>query len=622
MQRRSRAAALLAAAGLVAGLAGPVRASAQEPPSFGTVPPDPAAAPAAGTRAAPTFTQDWTRDVVVGKTISQSSPVVVDNLGNPFVAVGDEGGNLRAFDLDSGSSLPGWSSINVVKPVRAPLSTDGKYVYVPVGQDGKDRYPQYRKYAASGALAFNSNTGTNLNLAGGFLLSGLSIARVDNLIRGFGGSSGHWVYGVDANNRGAQMWGFRNADSTMATPALADLYGAGRPAVITSNDTSAEFAGDRNGGILRILTDKGKQICTATQLVSGNTYASSGYNNSSPAVAEVGGQPLIVFGSTGPTQFGVGANQLVAYDSGCAFKWATGDLGGRALASPTFADVLGTGKPQLLMLIAVKNGTATYPRVFVIDPATGRSLANTGTALAPYGASIAYTQATSLVTADFDEDGAQDIVVPAKQGQFLVLDGTDRSVLATIPTNMVAQNTPVITEEGNGLRVTVAGYGVRSGKGTGIVSSYTTSTGDLGRIGWSKFGNGPGLTGLQGTLEGPYNQVIESQFLKAGGTVRSANGAYTGTMQQDGNFVIRSSTGSVRFQTRTSTPGSYVALRNDGNLQILGPDLSVKWQSGVTGVGFERMVLGGDGVLKVYTGTWSGTRRLNTTKSIWSSAGR
>lgn len=608
MIRRPSIVALLLAVGFVAaqpwveGAAG-----AQEAPD-----PDPAPV----TAAAPvSFTLDWSRNTVSGVPISTSSPVLVDNGGNPFVAVGDVNGNLRAYDLDSGSPVAGWSSASTGFVVRAPLSTDGSNVYVPVAQDGKDRYPQYRKYAANGSLVWNSNPGTSLAPTSGFMLAGVSLAHIGGTWRGFAGSSSQWFYGLNTAN-GSALWGFRNADSTMATPALADLYGLGVPQMITSNDTTAEFPWDRHGGILRILTHDGRQICTATQLVSGDTYAASGYNNSSPAVAEIGGQPLIVFGSTGPVQTGAGGNQIVGYTAGCALKWASPPLAAQAQTSPTFADARGTGSPQVIVVVGIRNGAETYPRVYVLSAVTGNVLSDSGTSLKSYGALLAYPPSVSVVTADVNGDGAQDLFVPSEQGSFLVLNGKTLGVIATIPTNLVVQNTPILTAEPGGIRVTLAGY---NGYG-GVVSSYVLAGGGLGANGWPMFGHDPQLTGLQGALDGPYNQLLEGQTLPSGGELRSSDGSHIAAMQADGNLVVRTSGGSVRWASDTHVAGSRLVLGSDGDLQVRSPGNTVLWKSGVAAWGTERLVLGTDGTLKVYTGTWAHTRRLTSSAPIWSSA--
>ena len=274
-----------------------------------------------------TFSLSWSQ--TFSGHVADSSPVLVDNGGDPFVAVASKAGWVRALDLDDGTVR--WTKTGL-PPVRAPLSSDGSSVYVPTAQNGKNAYPAYRKFLSNGTQAWNSNPSVP-STATGFLLSGLSLARIGGAWRGFGGSSGHHVYGVNAAN-GQQLWQFQNADSTMATPAVADLFGIGEPQVVTSNDTSREFPGDRNGGILRIFTPDGEQICSDTQLADGDTYKSSGYNNSSPAIAEIGGEPLIVFGATGPSQTGPGANQILGYNATCTRRWASPALAGRAEPSP------------------------------------------------------------------------------------------------------------------------------------------------------------------------------------------------------------------------------------------------------------------------------------------------
>ena len=585
--------------------------------TVGTAPaPGAQEAPDAPVGAAATISTLWTR-TVSDRAVSTSSPVLVDNGGTPLVAVADTGGNVRAYRLSDGSPVSGWGSVSVGFGVRAPLSSDGTNVYVPVAQDGKARYPRYRKFSPSGQLLWDSNPSLRLPSSGGFLLSGLSLARVDGAWRGVGGSSGHWIHGVDASN-GAERWRFRNADSTMATPALADLYGAGRPQVITSNDTTAEFPWDRHGGILRILTADGDQICSATQLVSGSTYASSGYNNSSPVVAEVGGRPLIVFGSTGPRQSGAGGNQVVAYDEACRLKWASPALAAQVQPSPTLADVRGTGGLQVVQVVGVRDGANTYPRVYVLDAATGAVVDDTGSSLRGDGASLAYPPSVQVTTADVDGDGAQDLFVPAKQGRYLILDGTTLEVMARIPTNMAVQNTPVLSQEAGGVRVTMAGYNAAGG----IVSSYLVHGAQLGERGWSTFGGNAQRTGLQGGTSGPRDQLLEGHGLPSGGVLRARAGGATATMQTDGNFVLRRGDGSVRWQTRTSVAGSTLLLRADGQLVVRSPGGATLWSSGARGFGTERLVLGTDGLLRTYTGYWTATRRLTTTQTVWISGAR
>ncbi|HTO00719.1 MAG TPA: hypothetical protein VL068_08590 [Microthrixaceae bacterium] len=554
---------------------------------------------------------------MAGTPITTSSPVVVDNGGNPFIVAGDMGGNLGAFDLDTGTPVAGWSGRRSGFVVRAPLSTDGSNVYVPVAQDGKDRYPQYRKFSASGSEIWRSNHSTAIpsNPSTGFLLSGVSLARIGGAWTGFTGSSGHWIYGINASN-GARLWSFRNADSTMATPAVADVYGTGTPQIITSNDTSREFPGDRHGGILRILTHDGRQICTATQLVSGDRYAASGYNNSSPVVAEVGGRPLIAFGSTGPAQHGDGGNQVVAYDHACRLRWASPPLAAQAAPSPSIADTRGTGGLQVIQVVGIRNGASTYPRVYVLDATNGRIISDTGSRLQSYGASLAYPSSLSITTADLNGDGAQDLLVPARQGSFVLLNGPDLSVIGTINTNMVIQNTPVVTAEAGGVRVSMAGYNASGG----VVSSWVASGPTLGARGWHTFAHNAQRTGLMGKLSGPDDQLVEGQSLRPGETMRSLNDVYRMTMQTDGNLVIRRRIdGAVKWASGTRSPGSSLILFQDGNLVVRASNGKFLWQSKTRGAGTERVQLSDDGTLRVYTSTSNGTRLLSSARMLWRS---
>ena len=456
------------------------------------------ASPPAGRATAPApvaFTPDWSQRVT-GSAISTSSPVVVANGTKPFVVTGDVGGNLRAFDLASGTPVGGWGNVRAGYEIRAPLSSDGASVFVPVAQDGPNRVPQFKKFNAKGQQVWNTNPGTRYPAPGvGFLLAGMSLANSGGW-KAIGPSSGQSFYGFNAAN-GAQQWSFLNADSTMATAALADVAGLGSPQVITSNDRSEHTSGRRVVGFLRVVTLSGRQLCSASQMATGTAYANEGYNNSSPVVMEVRGKPLIVLGSTGPRQSGSGDNQLLGYNANCTPRWTSAPLAGRIQASPALADVMGKGAPQIVQLVAMSDGGQQYPRVYVIDPATGKTLVDTGTRLRQYAAQIIYPPGTSVVTADVDGDGAQDMIVPASR--MLVISGRTHQVLSTFAIPGAIQNTPVVTElPGKGLRVTVAGY---SGSG-GWISSFTSTQGRLGKNAWTRFANSSRLTGVQGTVNG------------------------------------------------------------------------------------------------------------------------
>jgi hypothetical protein len=545
--------------------------------------------------------------------------VLVDNGGSPFVVAADNSGALHALDLGTGSPVAGWAGRTVGFGVRAPLSSDGSDVYVPVATGAPQEFPQYRKFAGNGNPVWNSNPGLVLpsNPSYGFLLSGLAIAQVGGQRRGFTGSSGQLLYGLDAAT-GGRTWEFMNADSTMATPAVADLFGTGRPQVVVSTNASREFAQDLNGGLLRVMTDDGRQICSADMFVAGETHAASGYNNSSPSVGVVDGRPLIVFGSTGPVQYGPGGNQVVGYNADCTLRWTSPPLAGQALPSPTLADVRGRGVPDVVQLVAQADGPNTYPRVYTIDSSTGAVVADTGAGLRGFGAALAYPETLQVTTADVNGDGAQDLFVPARQGALVVLDGRTLGVITTVPTDLVIQNTPIVTSAPGGVRLTLAGY-----NGLGAqVSSYLISGGSLGQRGWHMFGGSPRLGGVQGAPAGPFDTLLEGGSLQVGGELRS-NG-HRLVVQADGNMVLYRAGGGAVWWTGTANPGGAALRVNiDGSLELVANGSGARlWTQPAGGNGFERLTLGTDGVLRI-TSAWPvpSSRQLSTERLVWDNLG-
>jgi len=269
----------------------------------------------------------------------------------------------------------------------------------------------------------------------------------------------------------------------------------------------------------------------------------------------------------------------------------------------------------VLAVVGVPDGADTYPRVYAIDAATGAVQRDSGTSLRTYGGPVAFTTSSSVITADVDNDGGQDLFVPARQGAYVVLDGSTFSLLGTIDTNMATQNTPIITATPDGLRFTVAGY---NGLGSQI-SSYTMDGGTLGQRGWHHFGADPQLTNTLGDVSGPYRDLLEGQSLGPG--ERLSAGAATLQVQSDGNVVAYGPSGAPVWASYTFVPGSRLYLGVDGELQVLAPSGAPLWRSKSGLGGVERLVLDPDGSLRVVSGYWGPGRQLSNYTTLWSSQG-
>ncbi|MFI5753523.1 hypothetical protein ACIBBE_49065 [Streptomyces sp. NPDC051644] len=60
-------------------------------------------------------------------------------------------------------------------------------------------------------------------------------------------------------------------------------------------------------------------------------------------------------------------------------------------------------------------------------------------------------------------------------------------------------------------------------------------------------------------------------------------GGATLSMEPDGNFVIRDSTGVVRWTAKTATMGDRAVFQDDGNLVVVAADGRAVWSSGTAG---------------------------------------
>jgi hypothetical protein len=126
------------------------------------------------------------------------------------------------------------------------------------------------------------------------------------------------------------------------------------------------------------------------------------------------------------------------------------------------------------------------------------------------------------------------------------------------------------------------------------------------------------------------NELLASQELKPGGTLKSANGFYTLDMQTAGNLVLHNSSNhAIWASTCTPRPQDATSFLTvfgtDGNAVIFNPQGNAIWQSGTSGTGTQNyLILQTDGNLVLYngsgtalwsSGTYSGTPDLTCTGS-------
>lgn len=112
--------------------------------------------------------------------------------------------------------------------------------------------------------------------------------------------------------------------------------------------------------------------------------------------------------------------------------------------------------------------------------------------------------------------------------------------------------------------------------------------------------------GTPAPVTGP-SALGAGQALTAGQSLVAPHGCYRLVMQTDGNAVVYGPGGSVRWNSRTSTPGSRLVLQTDGNLVVYAPGGQPLWNSRTFGPSPSTLVLQDDGNAVLYRGpaVWS-----------------
>jgi PQQ enzyme repeat len=481
-----------------------------------------------GAPAALTLTETWNAGaplpgVVLNDApcgVAESSPVAFNEGGTDGIEVGDRQGALYGLNQQTGAVLPGWGSgsggtvgsgqgcnispsggtpnssgVNGIEvpgspPVDSTASVNANnQLYFGAGNAASPIDGGYYAYNANGIEAWNQvvvNPASDSAPDGGVEAS-LPIANGGSLVEG--GSLGQMTYGLNtANGTAATGWPQFSADSVFSTAAAGDFYGTGSDDFAVGGASSQGFALGTHyadGGHVRIYNDHGGLICSA------NTNEEV---DSSPAVGPIlqGGAYGI---ATGTGTFYPGAsdeNTVKVYDTKCNQVWSD-TLDGSTGGSPALADVQGNGQ------LAVVEGTSAGT-VYALNATTGSVI---------WTAHVGGQVLGSVTTADLNNSGAQDVIVPTTQGLF-ILDGPTGLQVAAVDdgaggTQTIGfQNAPLVTADGTGLiGITVAGYfGIGGNEAQGIVQHFEVSGSAAGLAdaagGWPQFHHDAALTGFVG----------------------------------------------------------------------------------------------------------------------------
>ncbi len=487
----------------------------------------------------------WSQGVVHPQYgVSQSSPMTVLRNGAAQVVVADSGGRLYSYDRATGGLV--WSRSLGASSVLAPLSTDNTSIFAGLTQKTATNVTVASYNVGTGATDWGGNRCAHCMQLGGAAISGAEATM---------GSAQSHVYGLSATSGGVH-WSYLNTDSVNSTPAVGDLYGNGSHEwVFTTDQTGNSHVNPPAlpGGHLRIFNAQGQEICNAN---IGGGVQPTGSFDSSPAIVSYGSGSMIVFG-TGESN--TNANRLLVFNGACQKIWISPKLAGTTVGAPAIADAQGTGIPVAIEEVA---DAAGHPVVYEIDIRNQRVLGSTTLSACNH---FRPGTSSSVVTADLRNSGHQDLIVPAGECGAVILDGQTMAQIGLVGKNCGMQNAPLITNDGGGrVGITVAGYAAKPGGGMyGCVSHYTVSGASLGTMGWPEFHHDAQLTGVLTQTITSRDGMITGQSLASGGTLTSATGPNTMTMQTNGYLAVRNSKGALLYSSGgTPYSGSRLVLTN------------------------------------------------------------
>jgi len=519
--------------------------------------PSPAGA-AAPAFAAPTMV--WHRALPAAVVASSPAPVTLPD-GSIGIAFGAHDDKLYVVKAGDGSDAPGWpqQTTNPIDSSPAIASTDGsgaQQIYVGSGNAALEAGGLY-SFDAAGHTRFHLNVGDAAGpslavqatpVIGDINRSGVPAISV--------GTLGQSILSVSPSGGENPGWPYLALDSTFSSGALADVNGDGTTDLVEGGDSFPGTPGHPQGGLVRALTGGGQALWE---------YRIDEQVSSSPSVGDINGdgQPDIVFGA-GDYWFNHGGAtssktvRAISLGGQLEAGWPK-TIDGFAMASPTLADVNGDGHLDVIEGAWNTNFTGS---VYAWDGVTGQEIwphHNVGNG----------TVIGQIVTADFNGDGAQDLLVPTSNGVWGI-DGRSGQTLFSIDTGLSFQGSALITDVGGKgqLSIFIAG---ENGSHTGFIDRFDVPTSDnasLGNLGWPMFRKDARRTG---SWTNP--PLTQSSCDRPGGYWLVAA---DGGMFSYCDAAFHGSTGSIHLNqpivgmTPTPDGGGYWLVARDGGIFNFG----------------------------------------------------
>ena len=417
--------------------------------------------------------------------VRESSPLTYDVNGDGQLDIvfGSRDGNVRVLHAADGSPVPGWPQ-NAGDPIDsspAIADTDGDRrpeVFIGTGtyerssgslvsfeHDGRRRF----QFVAA------DNTIPRPSVHGAPVLA--DVAGDGGLDVSFGSLGVQSIWSLTQDGRVHGGFPFYADDTVFSSPAVLDVDGNGRRDIVVGGDASGGITPnpvDFDGGLMRAISGDGRQLWE---------YRINDIIRSSPAIGDIDGdgQPEIVFGS-GDFWGGTDSVKVFALDRQGRLKpgWPQ-TTDGVTDPGPTLADLNGDGRLDVVIgTFSSTHGRGGGGSVFAWDGA-GRRLP--GFPVASGGGVVI----GSIVTADLEGNGGQDLLVPTGAGIF-AYRGSDGARLFSLGEGQVTfHNSPAVADvDGNG-RLDVIAAGTAP---DGVGVAYRWELGPearLGDRGWHTF---------------------------------------------------------------------------------------------------------------------------------------